>query len=159
MVDIHIDDSEVRQFASDLGEVARTAGRYIRSAVEKSAREVKDQWREDAEGQLGTRRFPKSIDYDVTTLQAFGVSVIEAEIGPNKSTQGRQAALGNLIEFGGKTDGGLLSRRGIGEAALERVEGDFEYGLSKALEDAENAAAVDSSLTGQAGAVIRGSYR
>jgi hypothetical protein len=152
-----VDDSELRQFAADLGEVPAVAGRYIRSAVQFSAHKVDELWTAEANGQLGTRGYPPSITYDIKTFQGFGASVIQAEIGPDKERA--QGALGNLIEYGGDTHGGLDSRRGVGEAALERVQNDFEKGLSRALEDAEHAAGVDASTTASAGAVIRGSYR
>lgn len=152
-----VDDSELQQFAADLGEVGANAGRYVRAAVEVSARHVKDGWREETEGILGARGFPSTIGYDVKTFQGFGASVVQAEIGPDKERG--QGALGNLIEYGGDTRGGLDSNRGVGEAELERVQDDFEKGLGKALEDAEHAAGIDSSVLGSAGAVIRGSYR
>lgn len=152
-----VDDSELRSLAASLGEVPAVAGRFIRSAVEVSARKVDELWTKTAEGQLGTRGYPFTIGYDISTFQGFGASVIQAEIGPDKERG--QGALGNLIEFGGDTNGGLDSRRGAGEAALERVEDDFVKGLSIALDDAEHMAGVDSSITKSAGAVIRGSYR
>lgn len=153
-----VDDSELRQFAADLGEVPKTAGRYVRAAVEVSARHVKDTWSEDAAGQLGASRYPKSITYDVKTAYLFGQSVVEAEIGPDKDRSGLQGPLGNLIEFGTAADGGLSSKVGTGAAALQRTADDFERGLSKALEDAENAAATDASVVRSAAAVVRGSY-
>lgn len=138
-----IDTSEFRQYAADLGQLPATAGRYLRSAVEVSARHVNDTWREDAEGQLGASRYPKSITYDVKSAHLFGQSVVEAEIGPDKSRRGLQGPLGNLIEFGTAAGGGLSSRVGSGAAALQRTADDFERGLSKALGDAERAAGVD----------------
>jgi len=152
-----VDDSELRLFAVQLGEVGANAGRYIRSAVEISARKVDDLWTKTAKGQLGTRGYPFTISYDISVFNGFGASVIQAEIGPDKERG--QGALGNLIEFGGDTNGGLDSRRGAGEAALERVEDDFVKGLAIALDDAEHAAGVDASIVKSAGAVIRGSYR
>lgn len=153
-----VDTSEVDRFAADLGKVPETAGRYLRTAVEVSARHVKDDWRENAEGQLGASRFPKSITYDVKSAHLFGQSVIEAEIGPDKARRGLQGPLGNLIEYGTAADGGLSSRVGTGAAALERTAADFERGLSRALEDAENAALTDGSVVRSAVAVVRGSY-
>jgi len=137
-----VDDSELRQFAADLGEVRPIAGRFVRAAVEVSARHVKDMWRDDAKGQLGVSKFPYSITYDINTRASLTGSVVEAEIGPDKSRRGLQAALGNLVEFGGARAGGLSSRIGTGAAALERTRDDFEQGLSKALEDTERAAGV-----------------
>lgn len=154
---ITVDDSELRAYARDLGEVNSIAGRYIRSAVEVSARKVKDYWRDDVDDIKGAAAFPFSIGYGIKTFHGFGVSVIQAEIGPDKDRN--QGALGNLVEFEGEKDGGLSSNEGAGEAALERVEDDFVKGLAIALADAEHAAGVDSSVVRSAGAVMRGSYR
>jgi hypothetical protein len=63
---------------------------------------------------------------------------VVAEIGFNKGKN--QGPLGNLVEFAGDKSGGLDSHEGVGEAALERVEADFEKGLSIATRDAERAA-------------------
>ena len=138
-----LDVSELRRFAAELGEVPKVAGRFVRAAVEVSARHVKDAWREDAAGQLGASKYPKSITYDVKTAHLFGQSVVEAEIGPDKHRRGLQGPLGNLIEFGTAAGGGLSSRVGTGATALQRTADDFERGLGKALEDAERAAGVD----------------
>lgn len=135
-----VDDSELRQYAADLGKVPSVAGRYIRSAVEVSARKAKDMYRDDVKGIKGAGAFPYSIGYDIETFHGFGVSVIQAEIGPDKDRN--QGALGNLVEFEGNKDGGLSSNEGAGEAALERVEDDFVKGLAIALTDAERAAGV-----------------
>lgn len=153
-----VDTSEVRQLAAGLGAVAATAGRYVHSAVKASATHLKDEWRESADGQVGASRYPKSITYDIKTAALLGQSVIEAEIGPDKSRRGLQAPLGNLIEFGSAADGGLSSKVGTGAAALERTAEDFERGLSKALEDAENAALTDASFVRSTAAVVRGAY-
>lgn len=135
--DFTVDFSEVRALAADLGQVPAVAGGYIRAAVEVSARNVKDAWRGETEGIAGAPAFPYSIGYDIKTLQAFGMSVIQAEIGPDKDAE--QGALGNLIEFGGATQGGLESNRGVGAAQARLVREDFVRGLSRALDDAERA--------------------
>lgn len=152
-----VDKSEVDALAADLGAVRQVAGRYIRAAVEVSARHVKDDWKDETQGISGARAFPFSIGYDVNTFHGFGVSVVQAEIGPDKERA--QGALGNLIEYGGETSGGLMSNRGAGAAVTRGVADDFERGLSRALDDAEHAAGVDGSVARSAGAVIRGSYR
>lgn len=154
---VSIDASEVNQLAGALHGAGVNAGRYIRSAATFTALNVKKDWQATAKGQLGAKGFPPSIGYDINTFQGFGQSVLQVEIGPDKERA--QGALGNLIEYGGDTRGGLDSRRGFGAAALHRNAADFEKGLSMALEDAERAAGVDGSVVGSAGAVLRGSYR
>lgn len=151
-----VDTSELNQFAADLGKVPAVAGRFIRAAVEVSARRVKDEWRDETKGILGAPAFPYSIGYDVKSAHLFGQTVVQAEIGPDKDRN--QGALGNLIEYGGETQGGLDSHRGMGAAALQRTADDLEKGLGRALEDAENVAATDASIVRSAGAVVRGSY-
>ncbi len=129
-----IDASELDRLATDLGNVPGTAGRFIRSAVEVTARNVKDDWREELPKDGHARALPYAVGYDIKTLHAFGASVIQAEIGPDKERP--QGALGNLVEFGSVNN----PPQGVGHGALQRNQADFERGLSKALEDAERAA-------------------
>lgn len=133
-----IDDSELRQLAADLGEVPKRVGPFLNSAIQKSAGDVKKDWREQASGIRYAKGFPPSIDYTVTASPGLGVSTIQAEIGPDKGKA--QGALGNLIEYGGAVHGGLSSARDAGASALRRVEADFERGLDRALQDGERAA-------------------
>lgn len=148
-----IDSRELDRLAADLGEVADTAGRYVRAAVEVSARRVKDDWRSRAKGFLFAPAFPRSITYDVDTFQGFGASVLQADIGPDKA--GPQGALGNLIEYGSVNNPPM----GLGHAALQANEADFEHGLSEALLDAEAVLRANSSVVSAAAAVIRGRFR
>lgn len=151
-----IDASEVDQLAAAFGAVPNHLGWFLPKAVEVSARNVKDGWRDETKGIAQGRAFPFSITYDVAVFQGFGASVVQAEIGPDKGRA--QGPLGNLIEYGGETKGGLASNRGVGAAEVQEVADDFERGLAKALEDAESAAGVDESVFKSAGAVVRGSY-
>jgi hypothetical protein len=142
-----IDSSEIDQLAADLGAVPATAGRFLRSAVEVSSRRVKDDWRDESKGLEHAPAFPYSVGYDVTTAHAFGQTVLKSEIGPDKERA--QGALGNLIEFGSINN----PPQGLGHGALQRNEDDFERGLSKALVDAERAAANGLGLS--VGQVLR----
>lgn len=147
-----VDNSEIVNLAADLGAVPDVAGRFIRKAVEVSSRRIKDDWKEQATGFVHAPAFPYSIGYDIATVNAFGASVIQSEIGPDKER--RQGALGNLMEFGSVNNPTM----GLGAGALERAEDDFQHGLEQALADAEHVAGVDGSVSRSAGAVIRGSY-
>lgn len=144
---IVFDFSELDQLAADLGEVPTNAGRYVRQAVEVSARNVRDDWRENLQGLAHAPALPYAVTYDIAVLQGFGQSVCKAEIGPDKERP--QGALGNFTEFGSVHN----APRGDGHAALQKFEKDFEYGLNKALEDAEKAsgfgAAVRSTIAGR----------
>jgi hypothetical protein len=130
-----VDMSEVNQLAADLGEVPNTAGRFMRSAVEVSARNVKNEAARTVGGRRHFRQAAAAIDYELKTLQAFGVSVIDAEIGYSKSKPA--GALGNLVEFGAPGANNNLAPTSDLQKALDATQSDFERGLSKALEDAE----------------------
>jgi len=153
-----VDASEVTQLAADLGEVPKVAGRYIRAAVEVTARKIKDDWNENLYSEGHARLTSKSVDYDIAVGHGFAggeFSWLRGEIGPNLTTKSHlQAAIAGLIEEGTVNN----PPQGVGAAALERAEEDFERGLSKALEDAEKAALTDASAVRSAGAVMRGSY-
>lgn len=151
-----IDAAEVDQLSAAFGAVPNHLGWFLPKAVEVSARHVKDGWRDETKGIAQGRAFPFSITYDMSVFQGFGVSVVQAEIGPDKGRA--QGPLGNLIEYGGDTKGGLMSNRGAGAAEVHEAAADFERGLAQATADAERAAGVDASLLGSAGAVVRGSY-
>ena len=130
-----VDMSEVNQLAADLGEVPNTAGRFMRSAVEVSARNVKDEAARSVSGRKGLGHAARAIDYELKTLQAFGVSLVDAEIGYNRSRGAGK--LGNLIEFGAPGSYNNLAPTSDLQKALDATQADFESGLSKALEDAE----------------------
>ncbi len=150
-----IDTSELNRLSTDLGAVPSIAGRYIRSAVETTARHIRDDWREAADGMAHAPAFPASITYDIASMAhvSLDFSSIRAEIGPDKDRA--QGALGNLIEFGSVNN----PPWGLGHGALQRYEDDFQRGLQIAAADAENVAGVDASMTRSIGAVFRGSYR
>lgn len=148
------DFSELIALQHDLGEVPKTTMRYVRKAVEVSARNVKD----TAKGKVRTRpHFAKAaaaISYDIKGFSGFGASVIDAEIGYEKTGAG---SLGNLIEFGApRAISHFLARRG-GQVipvpvpgkprrplppgmelqhALAETEDDFTEGIDQAIDDA-----------------------
>lgn len=126
-----VDMSEVNQLAADLGEVAANAGVLVSKALEVSARNVRDHWRAGASGMRHAPAYPASITYDMSSFAGFGVTVLQAEIGPDKDRT--QGALGNLIEYGSVNN----PPQGQGQAALEANIEDFEKGLDMALETSE----------------------
>lgn len=144
--------AEVDQLVADLGEVAATAGQYVRKAVEVGARNVKTDWADFSSGLSHAKHFPRSITYDVTTFQGFGASIISAEIGPDKDRP--QGALGNLLEYGSVNN----SPRSFGANALQANESDFQRGLVAALDDAERVLKGSSSIRGSVAGVIRGRF-
>lgn len=98
MDEIDADFSELIALQMDLEEVAETAGPHIRKAVEATAFDVK----KDAARKVGRRwllrQAAAAIDYELKGFQAFGATVLDAEIGYNKDKP--NGRLGNLVEFG-----------------------------------------------------------
>lgn len=133
-----IDNQELDKLSVDLGKVPSTSGKHLRTAVERTARNVKDTWRDNARGLPHAPRFPDSITYDIGAnhsliREAFGsggTDKIVAEIGPDKDRP--QGALGNLIEYGSVNN----SPMGLGHGALQANEADLERGITNAIDDA-----------------------
>jgi hypothetical protein len=129
--DIKFDFTELNQLAADLGEVKETIGPFINSAVQFTSKNVKKQ----AAKSVGRKRWSAAaaaIDYEVSTFQGFGASVIKSEIGYNKSKGGGD--LGNLREFGAPGQNTPPSNDLLN--ALEANQADFQKGLEKAEKDA-----------------------
>lgn len=126
-----IDTTELDQLTADLGAIPASAGVLVSKAVEVSARNVRDHWRDAASGFRRAPHYHRSITYDMSSFTGFGVTVLQAEIGPDKDRT--QGALGNLIEYGSVNN----PPHNQGQAALEAVQDDFEKGLDMALETAE----------------------
>lgn len=125
------DFAEVAVLASDLSNVPATANRFIKKAIEVTARHVKDDWREGAEVSGGyPDSYPASISYELK----FPGGSIEAEVGPVLGKTGGASA-GFLDE--------PLSSAGVdgpihhaGRNAAEANEEDFYHGLEIATFDA-----------------------
>lgn len=100
--------------------------RNVRTAVERTARTVRDDARSRITGHRYLPRYPASITYDITST-ATGA---EAEIGPDKSRP--QGALGNLIEYGSSKNAPLPHL----SPALDAAEPDAEAGIDAAVQDA-----------------------
>lgn len=127
---VEFDFSEFDLLSADIGEAAKGARVEIRTALEVTARHVKDAWRGKLEGSETLPALPYAVTYDVDRNKVFGVDVIEAEIGFDKSRT--QGPLGNISEFGTPT----TPPRGYGHAALEENQEDFERGVEIALDKA-----------------------
>lgn len=151
---LKVDFSEIDQLAVDLGQVPASAGRKLRQAVEITARNVKTTWAKKLVGEPGLPHASRSITYDLATTQAFGVTVLKAEIGAERGRL--QAPLVVVNEFG--APGNNTAPRGYGAGALLENAPDLEEGLLIATAEAERQAGIDSSFTGSLGAVLKGSY-
>lgn len=133
------DFSEVDRLAADLGEVPDNIGPFLNSAVQHTGFRVKKGAAKRVAGSKSWRAAAQAIDYEVKTLQAFGTSQIQVEIGYDKDKPA--GALGNLREYGAPdSPSGPLGPHNDLAAALHDEEHDFVIGLDKALEDAERKA-------------------
>lgn len=123
------DFSELYALAADLSEVPSNANRNIKKAVEVTARNVRDDWRQGAEVGRGdgySERYASSIFYDMK----YPGGAIEAEIGPELGRPGGSA--GFLEDSPG---GVAASPQHAGRDALEANEEDFLNGLEIAIAD------------------------
>lgn len=140
----NFDFSELEKLASDLGNVAATAGPFLLSALKVTSGNVKDAANDSIQSDNRSKRWKgiaKAVDYDITTKAGMGGSSLESEIGYNKTRYGDRARLGNLREFGAPgADGVPLTPHNDLVNALHKNEGDFVRGVTAALNDAEKVA-------------------
>lgn len=123
------DFSELMELAADLSAVPSAANRNIKKAIEVTARNVKDDWREGATVSKGyAKTYSAAVDY---TLKYPG-GAIEAEVGPSLGkTPGASAG------FLEDAPGGVVSApQHAGRDALEANEEDFVRGLEIAIFEA-----------------------
>lgn len=119
------DFSELNQLAADLTRVPDKANRFVKKALEVTARSIKDDWKQGA-SRTGLHRYALDIDYDIKTP----AGEIVAEIGPT---------VGDSGSFGFVEDGGGNVRSAPQHAARDAVranEDDFVRGLEIAVFDA-----------------------
>lgn len=129
---IGFDFTELDQLAADLGEVKDTIGPFMNSAVQFTSKRIKTGAAKKVRGVRRWKAAAAAIDYEVTTFQGFGVSVIKSEIGYNK---GKAAgSLGNVREFGAPAQNTAPSNDLANE--LHANEADFQKGLERAEKDA-----------------------
>nr|WP_278101161.1 HK97 gp10 family phage protein [Microbacterium proteolyticum] len=119
------DFSELRVLAADLSEAPAKAQPLIKKALQKTAFDIKRDWRKRA-NRTGLRKYSADIDYEVKTP----AGLIEVEIGP---TIGDSGSFG-LVEDGG---GNVRSRpQHAARDSLRDNEQDFIKGIEIALFDA-----------------------
>src|SRR5690606_34547615 len=87
---VHIDTSEVRAFAAELGRVAGKALPGLDAVLKKGAQQIKDDLVADAKGSRHFRQIAPTISYD----RDAGIGRVGYEIGPDKD-RGGAARLGN----------------------------------------------------------------
>lgn len=114
-----IDMSEVTKLSADFGHAAGEVVPVVDAVVKRGAQNVKTAMVAEAEADGSYKHFSRSISYD----RAYGLGVIGYEVGPDKSRSGTQAALGNLLFFGGANNGPVLDIEvGLREEAPRLVE-------------------------------------
>ena len=120
------DFSDLYSLAADLSNAPAAANRNVKKAIQFTATEIKQDWRQGAE-RTGLTGYAASIDYDLK----FPGSAIESEIGPNL---GRNQGSFGFVE---DAPGGVRSApQHAGRSALEANEPDFVRGLEIAIFDA-----------------------
>jgi hypothetical protein len=119
------DFSELDKLAADLTSVPAETIPFARSALQFTAHNIRDEWREEA-ARTGLEAYGASVGYD-TEIKA---SSIWAEIGP---TPGRRQGSFGFVE---DANGGVRSApQHAGRDALKNNEKDFHAGIDKALAD------------------------
>lgn len=130
---MNVDFSEVDRLAADLGRAPETLPKYLRIAIEVSARNVKDDARDAVRGRRHFRQAAAAIDYELVGFSG-AASGMDAEIGYNKGIgSGR---LGNLIEYGAPRSNNSLAPGSELQKALAKNRSDFERGVATAVSDA-----------------------
>ncbi len=128
-----VDFHELHELAQALGEVASSAGPYVRDAMQTTAIDIRDDWRAAASGMRGLGAYPRSIGYDFTGFQGFGATVLTCEIGPDKGR--KQGAFGAIVEYGAPN----FAPRHYGDQALDAHTEQYDELIILALEKAEQA--------------------
>jgi len=133
---IDFDLHELDQLAAVLGKVPDIAGPFINSAIQFTSVRVKKAAQKKVSASKRWKSMAPSIDYEVTTFQGFGASVLKSEIGYNKGKG--SGARGNIREFGAPKHNTPPSNDLL--ISLHENEADFQKGLGIALEQAEKKA-------------------
>lgn len=117
--------------AADLTAAPANAARYIDKAMDVTARNIKDDWRQGAEIAREDNNFADDYSSSIGYDKNYTATTIEREIGPEL---GRPGGSGGFLEDGGR---GVKSRpQHAGRDALRANEDDFVRGIEIALFDA-----------------------
>lgn len=102
---MHVDTSEVRAFAAELGRIDHRVLKDVDAIMKKGADNIKGSMREAFEGSPYFKRIGASVSYD----SDYRVGQVAYEIGPDKSRggkAGKAAALAHIAVHGGARGGG-----------------------------------------------------
>jgi len=123
----------------DLGDAPRNVGPKLRSALMRTAIEIKKEARESVRADKYFKGAAPAIAFDAEVSATDAGSSLEIEIGYDRDKAGGK--LGNLREFGAPnaTYGGVaapLAPKNDLKLALENNAEDFERGIDAAIDDA-----------------------
>lgn len=124
---------DLNALARDLGEIPKATAPFVRKAVEVSARNIKDQIKNEYSGARALPGASRSISYDLKGSTGARLGGISAEIGPELGGQG--SIVGLVDEGAPRTPG----RKRIPKALADEASG-FETGIERAIDDGLKAA-------------------
>ena len=125
------DFGDIARLEADLRGVPAIANRNVKKAIEVTARNIKDDWKQGAEISAG---YPKSYSDSISYELEFPGGAIEAAIGPVLgSTAGASAGFLDEPLSAGGVDGPIHH---AGRNATEANEEDFVRGLEIAIFEA-----------------------
>jgi len=122
-------DNGLNELAHTIEEAPRETARFLRAAIEVTARNIKDQISNDYSGSRGLPHARGAISYDLhgTTGQVLGG--ISAEIGNDLGRS--QGAVVGIVDKGTRNTPG---KNRIPKALVDNEE-DFQTGIRKAVAD------------------------
>lgn len=127
------DFTELLSLAADLEGAPDNLPKYLGKALGVTSKKVKESAAKKVGGRKHFSQAASAIDYELTGYSG-AVSGMSSEIGYNKDKDAGK--LGNLVEFGAEKANHQLAPGGELQAALRENEGDFEIGVSAAVDDA-----------------------
>ena len=130
---VTVDTSDLRSFAAVLDQAPGAVERGLRATVVRGAVAIKNQLRREMQASEHFKGAARSIDFDVREGTFFGVTLVEAEIGPH-SGDGDPGAIANIAYFGGARGGGGTVPDP--QKALDAEAPRFEAALAALLGDA-----------------------
>jgi len=143
---IDFDTSELRGLSADLTKAGTQIDGKVLPVLKKGALQIKEQMRKEMSASKHFGQIAPTIGFDIHGGDMFGVGVIEAEIGPDKSMSVGKASqdrfgnigpatpghLAGIAYFGGSRGGGTVPDP-VG--ALNAEAPRFEAALLKILGD------------------------
>jgi len=127
---VSFDFSALDALSAGLGDIPQATGKAVRTAIERTARSVKDEWNKNLYKDGHAKFTGRAITYDIEGSAAATGSNLTAEIGAVKGS-GRQAGVVVLLEFGSINN----PPHGAGHGALQTNQADFVKGMEAAAVD------------------------